>query len=78
MDIEPSCEDTSRSLKISAYGDTADEIEFAALDKAREFFGSTAKLHLDRTYQASSASGHLAAGDKKYYATIVVNAEGEG
>lgn len=36
----------SRSINVTVYGDNSNEIELAALDKAREFFGDDVRLEV--------------------------------
>ncbi len=61
-----------RLFETSAYGDSETEIELAALDQAREFFGEGARLEVDRTYSIHSAENSPLAGGKKHRATIWV------
>lgn len=53
-----------RILWVVAYGDTADEIEMAALDAAREFFGPDRRLAVIPDYQVSSIGPHSPARDR--------------
>jgi hypothetical protein len=75
-------EDTSREtqpagreLSVRVYGDTADEIELAALDEVRPFFGDTVRLEVVRDYKAFTVVDSAfrdQAGGKKYYARVPV------
>lgn len=40
-----------RSIEVLAFGDNADEIELAALDEARKFFGKDIRLEVIRDYR---------------------------
>ena len=40
-----------RGVSVTAYGNTADELELDALDKAREIFGADTPLVISRNYQ---------------------------
>ncbi len=69
-----------RDLSLLVFGDTADEIESAALDKARAFFGEPAHLTVVQGYEVhddGDAPGgdrplYPAAGGKKYRARVIV------
>ena len=65
-----------RELSLLVFGDNADEIEFAALDEARPFFGDGVHLTVVPAYTVHSVrlSGSLAAraGGKKYQANVLV------
>ena len=65
-----------REVEVFVFGDNADEIELAALDEARPFFGDTAHLTVVPAYKAMAVrpEGSLAAraGGKKYQATVIV------
>ena len=41
-----------RSLSAYVYGDTPDELEMAALDEARSFFGEGPRLEVVHSYEA--------------------------
>ena len=65
-----------RSIEVLASGDNADEIELAALDEARKFFGKDIRLEVVRDYRVfdvrpGSALEAKAAG-KGYQATVTV------
>lgn len=67
---------TGRSIKVMVFGNSVDEIELAALDKAREFFGDEGALEVVRDYGASPVSpgeplAQQAAG-KGWLATVTV------
>ena len=61
-----------RIFHASVVGDTAEEIELAALDEARGFFGADARLEVAHDYQVSSISAgdQRAATGKKYTAGV--------
>jgi len=65
-----------REVEVLAFGDTADEIELAALDEARPFFGDAARLTVVHGYRAQAVlagySLEKQAGGKKYHATVTV------
>lgn len=67
---------TGRSLRVRAFGDTADEIELSALDEARRVFGDDAKLTIRRDYLINRVGpdGTLApfADGKSYTASVDV------
>lgn len=67
-----------RTVNVCAYGDTADEIELAALDKARDFFGTDVQLEIVRDYAVIEVQSHRreVAGGKKYEAPggVIVHA----
>jgi hypothetical protein len=65
-----------RDLSMLVFGDNADEIELAALDEARAFFGDHAHLTVVQGYKSyrvhpDSALSAEAAG-KKYNARVTV------
>ena len=43
-----------RSVNVLVFGNSADEIELAALDKARPFFGEHAQLEVVRNWSAGT------------------------
>ena len=63
-----------RVLYVTACGDTPDEIEMAALDEARAFFGPDLRLVVIRDWQASQISPRsiYAQTGKKYTADVRV------
>ncbi len=64
--------DTSngRRIMVDATGDTANEIELAALDEARQVFGEDVKLAVDRDYGVTpNGNGN----GKKYRATVWIS-----
>jgi hypothetical protein len=65
-----------RSIEVLAFGDNADEIELAALDEARKFFGRDIHLEVVRDYRVLDVrpGGALEAkaGGKGYQATVTV------
>jgi hypothetical protein len=61
-----------RLFETSACGDTETEIELAALDQARGFFGNDKRLEVVRTYSILTAENSPLAGGKKHRATIWV------
>jgi hypothetical protein len=69
-----------RSMVVTVFGDTADEIELAALDEARPFFGDRVQLEVVRNWEAEQVrpAGSLAlqAAGKKYCAGVTVRTIG--
>lgn len=63
-----------RILHVTAYGDTADELELYALDEAREFFGTDVRLEVIDDYQVVGATHDPAASGKRYCAGVRVRA----
>jgi hypothetical protein len=61
-----------RTIGVLVYGDTAEEIELAALDEARAFFGSDIQLRVVRDYGVMPSSGP----SKKYMASVRVETVG--
>jgi hypothetical protein len=64
-----------RSIEVLAFGDTANELELAALDEARKFFGKDRQLEVVPSYKAFRpivAQLVERADGKAYYATICV------
>lgn len=57
-----------RTINVRVGGDTADEIELAALDAARAFFGDDRQLEVVRDYGVISTVPGGPCADKKYYA----------
>ncbi len=80
-DIDRATEPLRRSLTLTAFGDTADEIELCALDEARPFFGDGVQLEVKRDYRARPTTDGQRAGvppwppasaGKKYTADVIV------
>jgi hypothetical protein len=44
--------ENGRRIRVTVYGDTADELELAALDEARKFFGEGPLLRIVDDYTA--------------------------
>ena len=65
-----------REVSVFVFGDTADELELAALDEARPFFGDTVQLRVVPDYTAHQVlpNGALAAraAGKRYQANMLV------
>ena len=71
-----------RDLSLLVFGDTADEIELAAIDKARGFFGDHVHLTVVQGYEVHDDGDHKAPGSdkllfpasagKKYRARVIV------
>lgn len=59
-----------RTINVVVCGDTADEIELAALDEARKFFGPDRQLEVVHDYSVTGMPAHhkLAESGKKYLA----------
>jgi hypothetical protein len=53
FDTDRETSSPGRLLHLTAYGDTADEIELAALDQARTFFGPDRQLEVIHDYQVT-------------------------
>jgi hypothetical protein len=66
-----------RSFRMTVTGDCAGEMEMKALDQAREFFGLLPRLTILPNYSAGPVitSFERSAGDGKYVAEIIVQAE---
>jgi hypothetical protein len=70
----------ARSISVLVFGNNADEIELAALDVARPFFGGGVRLEVVRNWNASAnadvwsrvARTREQAADKTYSAHITV------
>jgi hypothetical protein len=64
----------TRSIRVRAFGDTADEIDFFALDEARAVFGPDAVLVVQRNYIINRVDMAWIpqAGGKKYTASVDV------
>ena len=75
-DIDRETLPAGRELSLLVFGDNADEIEFAALDTARAFFGEHAHLAVAqgyKTYQVGSTSALAAkASGKGFWARVLV------
>jgi hypothetical protein len=65
-----------REVEVFVFGNTADELELAALDEARPFFGAQVRLAIVPDYRAMTVlvGGSLAAkaAGRKYQATVIV------
>jgi hypothetical protein len=63
-----------RCISMRVFGDTASELEFAALDEARAVFGEDVRLEIEPSYRINPVAGLLdsKAGGKKYVTTIRV------
>jgi len=64
-----------RRLSVSAFGDNPEEIEFAALDEARRFFGEEAVLAIQPSYRVwvvETRADKARANGKRYWADISV------
>lgn len=59
-----------RQVTVDAYGDSANEIELYALDRAREFFGGDLQLEVVRDYRAYASE----VGKGRYWAVVAVRA----
>lgn len=74
--MEPTDTGTSygRSMNVTAFGDSVDELELGAFDEARELFGADARLEVVRTYSVHTISGfsprELRESGKKYFSRI--------
>jgi len=72
-DITQRQQSPGRILNVTVFGDTADEIELAALDEARAFFGGSRQLEIVPDYKVSGTIIHDRT-DKKYRAGVNVRA----
>lgn len=64
-----------RIFRVTCYGDTASEVEGAALAAAQEFFGGAVPLEVVQDYMAGyAASGDPKSGGRKYTAAVSVRA----
>jgi hypothetical protein len=74
--IDRETQPLGRSVSVLVFGDTADEIELAALDEVRPFFGDGVILEVVREWEAFDTSGPVGqmpqAAGKKYYARVTV------
>lgn len=61
-----------RTFAVFVNGDSADEIELAALARAREFFGSGVALAIRPNYRARTVDAHEDTGGKAYRARVEV------
>jgi|HubBroStandDraft_2_1064218.scaffolds.fasta_scaffold13008_6 hypothetical protein len=61
--------DAGRCFRVYVTGDSAAELELAALDKAREFFGTAPQLAVVPDYLATSAR---TGADKRYGAGVTI------
>ena len=66
--------DGGRVLQITVYGNSHTELELAALDKAREFFGPDIQLEVIDEYKASRVPSYEDGGGKMYTAGMTVRA----
>jgi hypothetical protein len=72
MEQDTSQQASGRSFTAFVYGDTANEMELAALDQARAFFGETVQLTIVKDYGVGSAQGHPGADGKRYCGAVRV------
>jgi hypothetical protein len=70
-DITQRQQSPGRILNVVVFGDTADEVELAALDEARAFFGDGRQLEIVPDYKVSGTIP-LDGTDKKYRAAVNV------
>jgi hypothetical protein len=59
-----------RSVVVGAYGDSVSDLEFSALDQAREFFGTAVRLEIVPGYEASGLAS--APAGERFYARVTV------
>lgn len=76
MDQEQEQQD-QRTFLAEAYGDTPEELELAALDEARTFFGNEVRLAIQPDYavarpQSTGTAAKAAERGKKYRALVRV------
>jgi len=78
-DVSQQAQPQGRTLRVRVFGDTADEIEMAALDRAREFFGDGPVLEGVRSYQVMvCVTGNEVATGKRYVASVEVRTIAHG
>ena len=66
-----------KELTLLLFGDTSDEIELAALDAARAFFGSTVRLEIVPGYKVhDDGDDYLFHSGKKYRARLNIRTDG--
>lgn len=67
---------SGRSITVTVFGDNVAEIELAALDEARSFFGQDLQLEIIHDYHVHPARSALGgkASEKKHVANIQVRA----
>lgn len=70
-DITQRQQSPGRILNVVVFGDTADEIELAALDEARAFFGGSRQLEIVPDYKVSGTIPQDGT-DKNYRAAVNV------
>jgi hypothetical protein len=67
-----------RGIAVRAFGDTANEIEMAAIDEARAVFGEDVRMEIVRNYRINRIDPDSAltkdADGKRYVATVLVRA----
>lgn len=73
-DTEARQESRGRTINVYVAGNTADEIELAALDEARAVFGADIALEIIRDYaiHGTASSSTLKESVKKYCASLKV------
>ena len=66
-----------RAVNVTVFGDTAEEIELAALDEARAYFCSDVQLRIVPDYGAQKGSAFPGGtSEKKYGASVKVETVG--
>ena len=75
--VERDTRPAGREVSVLVFGNTADEIELAALDEGRLFFGEAAQLRVVRDYKAwpvaeAAASLQAKANGKLWHARVIV------
>jgi hypothetical protein len=67
-----------RSFSTAAFGDSTSEIELAALDEARKFFGPDVRMEIVKNYHVGTSVGHgEAANGKRYYSHVRIEIFGD-
>jgi len=66
-----------REIVVSAYGDTAEGIEAAALDEAQAAFGAGVQLEVVRAYRVFPTQDGRETAGRKYHADVTVRVTGE-
>jgi len=65
-------ESHGRSIQVQVYGDTASELELAALDEARSVLGADVRLEVVRDYRINQAGKLFGAESQgKRYVTMI-------
>jgi len=77
MDEGTAARPTGREILVTAYGDTAEEVELAALDDARAAFGAGVQLEIERAYRLFPTRDGRETAGRQYHADVLVRVTGE-